>query len=101
MKSIKRLTALVTLFVFMLSTFAFTVNADSAFTDVTSGTQYADAIQKLYTDGIVDGYVAEDGTRTFKPLDTITRGELQSFWLLQKSKARRQTLRQLLRVLPM
>ena len=86
MKSIKRLTALVTLFVFMLSTFAFTVNADSAFTDVTSDTQYADAIQKLYTDGIVDGYVAEDGTRTFKPLDTITRGEFAKLLAVAKIK---------------
>ena len=86
MKSIKRLTALVTLFVFMLSTFAFTVNADSAFTDVTSDTQYADAIQKLYTDGIVDGYVAEDGTRTFKPLDTITRGEFAKLLTVAKIK---------------
>ena len=84
MTSIKRLTALVTIVVFMFSMFAFNAYADSTFTDVTSDTQYADAIEKLYKDGIVDGYLAEDGTRSFKPLDTITRGEFAKLLVVAK-----------------
>ncbi|MDY5626446.1 MAG: S-layer homology domain-containing protein [Clostridia bacterium] len=86
MTSIKRLTALVTIVVFMFSMFAFNAYADSTFTDVTSDTQYADAIEKLYKDGIVDGYLAEDGTRSFKPLDTITRGEFAKLLVVAKIK---------------
>ena len=86
MTSIKRLTALVTVVVFMFTLFTFNVYADSTFTDVTGDTQYAEAIQKLYESGIVDGYLAEDGTRTFKPLDTITRGEFAKLLAVAKIK---------------
>lgn len=75
----RRFTALVTLVVFMFSCFA-TVSADAtetgtSFADVTSDAQYAEAIQKLFDDGIVDGYLDENGVRTYKPDATITRGE--------------------------
>ncbi len=75
----KKLTALVTLVVFMFSCFATafadTTETGTAFADVTSETQYSEAIQKLYEDGIVDGYLDANGVRTYKPNDTITRGE--------------------------
>lgn len=96
MMKMKRMTALVTLVIFMFSCFALNVSADttseevavtstgSVFADVTEDTQYATAIQKLYDDKIVDGYLAEDGTRTFKPLDTITRGEFAKLLVASK-----------------
>ena len=60
MMKMKRMTALVTLVIFMFSCFALNVSADttseeasvtstgSVFADVTEDTQYATAIQKLY-----------------------------------------------------
>ncbi|MBE7038075.1 MAG: S-layer homology domain-containing protein [Ruminococcaceae bacterium] len=102
MMKMKRMTALVTLVVFMFSCIALNASADttaattetattvagtgSVFADVTGDTQYATAIQKLYDDKIVDGYLAEDGTRTFKPLDTITRGEFAKLLVASKIK---------------
>ena len=75
MKKATRILALLTLLIFVFTTFSFSVSADGAFSDVDSSHQYAEAIQKLYDNKIVDGYVAEDGTRTFKPDNTITRAE--------------------------
>jgi len=75
MNKAKRLLALATLLVFMFTTYTFSVSAAGVFSDVDPSHQYAEAIQKLYDNKIVDGYLAEDGTRTFMPENTITRAE--------------------------
>ena len=45
------------------------------FADVDASTRYRDAIEQLYNKKIIDGYLDENGVRTFKPDATITRGE--------------------------
>lgn len=75
MSKMKKLIALVTLLLFVFTTYTFNVSAAGTFSDVDPSHQYAEAIQKLFDDKIVDGYLAEDGTRTFMPENTITRAE--------------------------
>lgn len=75
MSKMKKLIALATLLLFVFTTYTFNVSAAGTFSDVDPSHQYAEAIQKLYDNKIVDGYLAEDGTRTFMPDNTITRAE--------------------------
>ena len=53
----------------------FTAMADEIFTDVNKDNTYYKAITDLVGKGIIDGYLNEDGTKSFKPDATITRAE--------------------------
>ncbi|MBE7053221.1 MAG: hypothetical protein E7391_02975 [Ruminococcaceae bacterium] len=90
MRIFKKLTSIVLIVAFVFSLMPLAVFAEektdvatdetttqptSIFADVDENTQYKDAIEELYNKKIVDGYLDENGVRTFKPDATITRGE--------------------------
>ncbi len=89
MKMLKKLTSLVLVVAFMFTMIPLSAIAEgetestpteatsstSIFADVNNETRYKDAIEDLYNRKIVDGYLDENGVRTFKPEATITRGE--------------------------
>lgn len=92
MNRIKRFAAIAMLILFAFSAIPFSGFAEDAatepvsdtaveetkiqiFADVDATTRYYKAIEELYTKKIVDGYLDENGVRTFKPEATITRGE--------------------------
>ena len=72
MNSLKRVAAVVMLLVFVFVTYTFSVSAAGVFSDVDPSYQYAAAIERLYQEKLVDGYLAENGTRTYMPENTIT-----------------------------
>lgn len=53
----------------------FTASAETSFNDVEKDYAYYDAIYDLVSSGIIDGYLNEDGSKSFKPEATITRAE--------------------------
>ncbi len=53
----------------------FAVSANEIFTDVNKDNTYYKAITELVGKGIIDGYLNEDGSKSFKPEATITRAE--------------------------
>lgn len=53
----------------------FVASAQTTFNDVASDYTYYQAISNLVNKGIIDGYLNEDGSKSFKPEATITRAE--------------------------
>lgn len=51
----------------------------SPFTDVPAGAPFHDDILWLYKQGITNGTVHPDGTRTFNPLESVTREAMAAF----------------------
>ncbi len=90
MNRAKKVIATLTLLVFMFVTYSFSVSAQGVFSDVDPSYQYYNAIERLYQEKIVDGYLAEDGTRTYMPENTITRAEFSK--LLAVSLVKDQSL---------
>ncbi len=86
MKSAKRMTAFVTLFLFLFTSVVSTVTAAGIFADVDENTPYAEAIERLYEEKIVDGYLDETGVRTYKPDATITRAEFAKLLVVAQAK---------------
>ena len=53
----------------------FSASAETKFNDVADDYTYYKAIYDLVNKGIIDGYLNEDGSKSFKPEATITRAE--------------------------
>ena len=58
---------------------AFTAPAVSPFSDVTPSTQFYKEIAWLAEQGISTGWIEPDGTRTFRPLNPISRDAMAAF----------------------
>lgn len=86
MKTSKRIAALLTMIVFVVtSVMSFSVFADG-FSDVNDSTPYNKAITKLVEEGVINGY--EDGT--FKPENTITRAEFSKLLAIASAPSSQQ-----------
>lgn len=68
---------LMQLFLVALSIFVFVlpsaVSARPVFSDLTEQSSHYDSIMALYQDGIINGYPTGDGTRMFKPTESVSR----------------------------
>ena len=58
---------------------AYTPPAKSPFVDVTTNNQFYKQITWLASTGISTGWTEPDGTRTFRPLDTVARDAMAAF----------------------
>ena len=71
MRNLKKILALVLALMMVLSVM---VTASASFEDA-ADVQYNEAVEVMAALGILNGYVAEDGTTTFNPKGTLTRAE--------------------------
>ncbi len=77
MKNFKSILSVALILMLVLTSIAipFTASANEIFNDVDKNNAYYKAISELVGKGIIDGYLNEDGSKSFKPDATITRAE--------------------------